>query len=247
MKGSYHLVISFFSGSLLITPWISHLPSLWTVGVVGGIIIGSLTPDVDAPDATIFHLSSYSHQRAAPPLLKIIGLLSAVFGYFIRYFIYIPLSILLHFVLGDPEYRRHRGLLHTPLGIVLTTVVLLCYTLVILTVMGKQFSDGIVLGGVGFCSGGFLHLLEDSCTVGGIAWKFPLSPSRLRGGIRIGRAGDPRAPLMVITLIASNLVLLYSEYRGVVTNVLVVTSVVLFLCSWVFFLALSQVGRTRRT
>lgn len=191
MKGKHHLILSFLSLLILILPFLPAIPPFWWVGIGAATLVGSLAPDVDAPDAAIFHL------RKMP---KWIRLLLAFFGYLLRYTIYLPLSFVFWVGLGRNYRHEHRGLLHTPLGITLASLLLLLYAGILSHLLFPPLRIELLLFGGAFWGGCLLHLLQDSCTPAGIAWGFPVYDSRLRGGIRTEGRHDPRPLLFAVTL-----------------------------------------------
>jgi hypothetical protein len=50
----------------------------------------------------------------------------------------------------------------------------------------------LLLAGFAFAGGALLHLLEDTCTVSGIAWAYPIRIGRYCGTIQTGNAWDLR-------------------------------------------------------
>jgi len=199
MKGVHHLSLSILSLLLLTLPFYPVVnPTVW-VAVYAGVFAGSLAPDVDAPDASIFHF-----RRIPRPL----GILLALFGYLLRYLVYFPLSFLFYAGLGQNYRHEHRGLLHTPAGVSLATLLLMLYAGLPATVLSIPVTNLVLAFGGAFWAGCVLHLVQDSCTPAGIAWRFPRSNRRIRGGIRTDSRRDLR-PVLYVSILAGCLAVLY--------------------------------------
>ncbi len=188
MKGGHHVFLSLCTAAVLLAPAIGILPLSALGAVLSGILIGSLAPDADAESASIFHV----RRGRLGPLLPL-------FGYTIRYLIYYPLSWIFRFIFGSLVRPRHRGLLHSAIGVALASLLLSLYIRLILLALGSPGDSVLILFGAGFFGGCILHLLEDSCTPMGVAWWFPFRITRLKGRIRT-RSGDLRPPLFGIAL-----------------------------------------------
>lgn len=87
---------------------------------------------------------------------------------------------------------KHRGIMHSPIGIIassfiLTLIIFIPTFLLVLTPLltwtAYVFPLVIFLG---LIFGQFLHLIEDSCTVSGINWKFPFGTRTIKGKISTG-------------------------------------------------------------
>ncbi len=230
MKGRHHLTLSLLSLFLFLYPW---LPSLSPTGIalaVIGTIAGSLAPDVDAQDAELFHMKTLP--AAARPLF--VGL-----GYLLRYLIYLPLSMLFWVALGRNYRHEHRGMLHTPLGSLLMTLLLLGYTAAVLLLSGRGLEPVVLVFFAAFLGGCLLHLLQDSCTPAGIAWGFPRSTRRLRGGIRTASHWDPR-PLLFGGVLAGSIGIMLALGKGSALFPVFALSAALLGGSWILILLLSR-------
>ncbi|MDD1675900.1 MAG: metal-dependent hydrolase [Methanomicrobiales archaeon] len=199
MKGVHHLSLSILSLIILTLPFYPVFsPTVW-VAVFAGVFAGSLAPDVDAPDASIFHLT-----RIPRPL----RILLALFGYLLRYLVYFPLSFLFFAGLGQNYRHQHRGLLHTPAGVTLATLLLVFYAGLLAAVLSIPVTNLILASGGAFWAGCILHIVQDSCTPAGIAWRFPRSNRRVRGSIRTDSRRDIR-PVLYVSILAGCLAVLY--------------------------------------
>ncbi len=232
MNGRHHLTLSLLSLFLLLYPWFSSLSTMVLALAVIGTVAGSLAPDVDAQDTKLFHM------KGLPAIAR---MFFAGLGYLLRYLIYLPLSLLFWIALGQNYRHEHRGMLHTPLGSLLMSLLLFTYTAVALLLLGRSMSVDLLVFFAAFAGGCLLHLLQDSCTPAGIAWGFPRSNRRLRGGIRTGSRRDPR-PFLFGAILAGSLALLVvlGERFPMVSRYGL--SIALLAGSWVFFLLLARSG-----
>jgi inner membrane protein len=199
MKGKTHLLLSLLSLLVITLPlWPDLSLSAWT-GIYAGILVGSLAPDVDAPDSVIFHLRMLPRELRIP---------LSFFGYLLRYLVYFPLSLFFWTVFSRNYRHEHRGLLHTPVGVTLAALLVFGYAGVFSVVVLQSFSPVLLLITGSFWTGCILHLLQDSCTPSGIAWGFPVRSGRLRGKISTGNRWDPR-PVLFAGMLVGCVVLLY--------------------------------------
>jgi membrane-bound metal-dependent hydrolase YbcI (DUF457 family) len=79
--------------------------------------------------------------------------------------------------------NEHRGIMHSPMGILISTIfltIILTISLIFIQMFNLIF---LILIFLGIFIGQFLHLLEDSCTIRGINWKFPLGEKEIKGKI----------------------------------------------------------------
>lgn len=195
MRGDHHALISLLSAGAVLASLIPVLPFEWVMITLFGVFIGSLAPDADAEDAAIFHRRG-----------RRVRILLPVFGYAIRFLIYYPVSLILHIIIGKQASPRHRGFLHSFIGVVLTSLLLTVYLRIIWQFLGFQGSMYLFIFGTGVFCGSLLHLLEDSCTPMGVAWGFPFRTRRVSGAIQTKNNGDLRPPLFTGALALCTLV-----------------------------------------
>jgi len=149
-------------------------------------MIGSLLPDIDAPDAAIRHKrirgKEFKDLENLTVLNPIIAKLTDV--------MLIPWFYLLR-VSNSELNTKHRGIVHTMFG-----VVFIFYSWVLLfgLIIGVSFyyyqNDWTLalIFPLGLAIGSFLHLLEDSYTVSGVRWLYPTKNFLVLGKIKtIGR------------------------------------------------------------
>lgn len=185
MLGKHHLLISSIIALLLVFPLIlSRNSSLIIFGSLFFIFaaIGSLLPDADSIKGSELRRSFRYIDNLMQLLIPVITLGFQHVGYQKEW---------------NHEIREeHRGLIHSPIGILTTSFVISLIVLIpllILVLLGEP-SYFLILGLIiflGLMSGQFLHILEDSCTVSGINWKFPFGTKRVRGNIITKRERYP--------------------------------------------------------
>lgn len=190
-------MLSMATGFTILAPFIDFRPD-FVVLVLVGLGIGSLMPDADAKDATIFHDKVKGLDTGMGRLVN--GTLAPtfpVFGYTNKYLVYKPAVIVYNKVVFR-NYRlecHHRGFLHTLLGLATSTALIGTYiagALVLLGLFNPVYLSFFLLG---YLSGGLMHLLQDSCTKTGIKWNHPFSQKKLKGRLRTtSKPEDTRLP-----------------------------------------------------
>ncbi len=183
MLGRHHLLLSLFTAILIILPYFEENTEL-TLILLMGIAIGSLIPDADSPDAAIFHEKIKGVKGDLGKLINhFFAPIFPLFGYVTKYAIYRP-SI---FIFGRTFLKkynvkeRHRGFLHSFIGIgtsALLTSIYLIIILYLLDALNWIFFLGFVCA---YIVGALLHLLEDSATVTGTQFNYPFSKIVLKG------------------------------------------------------------------
>jgi membrane-bound metal-dependent hydrolase YbcI (DUF457 family) len=117
--------------------------------------------------------------------------------------------------------EQHRGIMHSPIGVFISSFVLTLLTAII----GYFIFHGINATLIGFLflgliSGQFLHLLEDSCTISGINWLFPFGTCELKGSIYTGNKiegkRDIRPFLYRVSLLVISAILLILHSLGAI-------------------------------
>jgi membrane-bound metal-dependent hydrolase YbcI (DUF457 family) len=130
------------------------------VYLLGGIMVGSLLPDVDASDAKVMH-----------GYWKPIGL----FG---KYLFYKPMTWILKSK-SDAFREQHRGYLHSLIGCFLTMLFFAIPIAIFFIVATYVWMSAIELTiliwflWLGIPFGFLMHLAEDSFTKSGVRWFFP--------------------------------------------------------------------------
>ncbi len=241
MRGDQHVLITLFSGGLLLAPHVALLAPAEVAALLFGLFVGSLAPDADATDAAIFHTRIPGLKGPTRGLVNGAAQTLPFFGYLIRYGEYYPAAGVFWLLSRGRLKAGHRGVLHSLLGVGLITGLTGLYCALALHLLDWSAPTLLVLGVVGFGAGALLHLAEDSCTPGGIAWLYPLSGRRLRGRLRTGGRTDPRTRLFATTLGAAMwgcvaLVFWFDTPSGEVAQL----SVFLFCALWTFFYLASR-------
>lgn len=167
MKGQEHIQISVLTGFILTIPFILT-DSVSSVLFLAGIFLGSLLPDSDASDRTAKHGNSVLF----------------AFDTINEILIYPLLLMIFH------EKKRHRGILHTFIGVLVFTIILTAISGIVFIIFRIQFNFLII--GLGMFVGGVLHLMEDSCTRSGVVPFYPKSPSAFKGEVSTFGRKDSR-------------------------------------------------------
>jgi membrane-bound metal-dependent hydrolase YbcI (DUF457 family) len=98
------------------------------------------------------------------------------------------------------------------------------------------------LAGIAFLTGGLFHLLEDTCTVSGVAWVYPFRTGRFCGSIQTGNAWDIRPKVYEGMLAAGIVVLVIASSQWPYTSdSLPGMGAVLLIALWIVFLTASGV------
>jgi Predicted membrane-bound metal-dependent hydrolase (DUF457). len=232
MRGRAHLLLSLLSLLVITLPFWSDLSGPVWLCVYAGILTGSLAPDVDAPDSMIFHL------RMPPRGLSV---LLSLFGYLVKYLVYLPLSFFFWIVSSRNYRHEHRGFLHTPIGFSLAALLVLGYALLFSLLVFHSYHTFLLWFIGSFWAGGILHLVQDSCTPSGIAWGFPLHQRRLRGTIRTGSRWDPRPALYAAILLGCLGILSLLSVRLFPLSGLI--AILVLISAWALFLYLARTSR----
>ncbi|HIH03912.1 MAG TPA: metal-dependent hydrolase [Methanoregulaceae archaeon] len=236
LRGDQHVLITLFSGGLLLAPHVALLAPGEVAALLFGLFVGSLAPDADATDAAIFHTRVPGLRGVTRRIADVTGGVLPIFGYLIRYGEYYPAAGVFWFLSRGRLKAGHRGVLHSLLGVVLITALTGLYMGVALRLLGWSAPALLALGVAGFAAGALLHLAEDSCTPGGIAWLYPLSERRIRGRLRTGGRSDLRTRFFATALGAAMWgCVLLRFWLGAPADTVTQVSVFLFCALWTFF------------
>lgn len=184
MLGRHHLTLSVATVAVVALPWFTVAPE-FVLLVLTGTAIGSLIPDADSPDAAIFHGEVKGMKGGFSDLLNAVTVLNPVFGFVTKYLIYKP-SVWFYDTVVFTERdiaERHRGFLHSFLGLGTTTALTAVYMLPVLFFLDLFHVVGLAVFLAGYVSGALLHLLGDSCTKSGIQWNYPFQLWTVKGRI----------------------------------------------------------------
>ena len=254
MLGRDHLLLTIATVSLVLAPLFTRYPTVVLVALVG-TAIGSLIPDADSPDAAIFHMNVSGLRGGIGSVLNSIGILYPVFGYVTKYLIYKP-SVQFYdsFVFTETNIEeRHRGFLHSFLGLGTATVLTGVYLLPLLYVLGIVSVVFIGVFLLAYLTGAILHLVEDSCTKSGIQWHYPFRQWRIRGNLTTTtRLADTIYQRVFSVILGGGVVLLfflpsiYSEISPILFALIgTVAGGVLWLC-FAFFVAKCEITEVTR-
>lgn len=186
MLGKHHLLLSLFTASIVAIPYFFLYPELVLVIIIG-VAIGSLVPDADSQDATIFHGKVKGIKGELGQVINgLIAPLFPIFGYTTKYLIYKP-SILIFGRILLKKYtieERHRRFLHSFPGVATATVLTGIYAFVVLYLLNLFSFMYFLAFLLSYTSGALLHLVEDSATVTGAQFNYPFSDFKVRGELK---------------------------------------------------------------
>lgn len=205
MLGRHHISITLgtlfpFVIPLLFIENANHIAAF--AFLVAGFV-GSLTPDADCGGNATLHYKF----RIVDWLMKntIIKLVVFVFSRFVTK----------KYSLEYKVKEEHRGIMHAPIGILISSFMLSILPIAAI-IYAKMFDVWLALGiFFGLLIGQFLHLLEDSCTVSGINWKFPFGTKELKGQIYTFQKEEGRKdfrPLLYQMMLGSVSLILFFSY-----------------------------------
>lgn len=254
MLGKNHIILSLFTISAILMPFLldGTNTGLFILAVIG-VGIGSLAPDADSPDAAIFHKKVRGLKGDTRKIINTwIGPFLPIFGFILKFLIYHPAVKIIQFLVKENkislQYRvteKHRGILHSILGLLISFMALLIYSSILMLLFPELLSiKALLVFNVAFSIGFFLHLLEDSCTVSGVNFAFPMSKNLLfKGEVRTGKF-DYTTGAFERWLVALNvghfLALAYLKINPLQIELIVILIIIL---SWLIFIRLSGVKR----
>lgn len=238
MLGKHHLSISILS----IIPFMIPLMFLgnpnyisYFVAVLFSVAIGSLMPDTDCKGKSLLYYR-----------FGIIAILMKPVQKFTVWFFNLS-KIKTKLKLEYEVDNEHRGIMHSPIGILISSIIITFVLLIILLIIG-QFNIVLLLFVLaGLIIGQILHLLEDSCTVSGINWKFPFGEKWLKGKIYTFEKDKEEIDIRpgiyqnILISIMILMIILYS-FNYVTINILfvyLILLVVLIIC-WIIFFKLAK-------
>jgi inner membrane protein len=248
MKGITHITLTLATMLVILAPL---TPSLLTWESIPAVLLlllgaffGSLTPDIDkGKEAAIYHAEIPGARGRKFHL-------TPVFGYALYYACYKPLQFIFRIIFGKKIYaiNGHRELPHSPIGIVLISVLvtayiwLICFVLSFVPYLNFLYNNLLIyVFGSAFLLGCFLHLLEDTCDNSGIHYFYPFSFSRLRGRIK-GDGTDVQPKIFVVILLTAAVVLIpLSMTRIIPPEFAYPTALMVPIVLWVIFLKASGV------
>ncbi|WP_094228713.1 metal-dependent hydrolase [Methanolobus psychrotolerans] len=145
---------------------------LYYITLLIAVTVGSLTPDADCGGKPKLYYDFKLVYDIMVPLQKAV------------IFAFKNLSLKYELNLEHEVNSRHRGIMHAPIGIFISSLILTLIAAIIGFAIYQAINAAIILFiFLGLLFGQFLHLLEDSCTVAGINWKFPFGTKLVNGKI----------------------------------------------------------------
>ncbi|MBU1197951.1 metal-dependent hydrolase [Candidatus Micrarchaeota archaeon] len=180
MRGKVHVLITGFFGSaaLFALMEIQALSILFAMFAFFGLILGTLLPDVDAPNSKIFHF------RVRWKGVDVTGELFPLIGLLTKHAFYNPLAFVLK---KQGAEKKHRGFMHSMQAVILVGAFWIAVGAGI-----AQWGNGwIWFGGWlafvgGVVIGYWMHLWQDALTITGVRL---FRNVRVRGIIRTGYKG----------------------------------------------------------
>ena len=214
MNGQHHTQISVLTGLIITIPFL-FTNSLLSIIFLFGLFMGSLLPDSDASDRKAKHGN----------------LILFIFDTINEFLIYPFLRIIFH------EHKKHRGILHTIVGVFVFSLIFSIVTGIILFLLNVQFYYAIFFG-LGLFIGGLLHLIEDCCTVSGLNPFYPkYKQTHFKGNISTSNKKDIRPGIFSGFLIILFVLLIFSEiYYKIDQLGMIFYALIAMLLSWIVFL-----------
>lgn len=145
---------------------------LYGISLIIAVTVGSLIPDADCGGKPKLYYDFEIVYNIMVPLQKMV------------IWIFSRSDVVQKLELEHKVNNRHRGIMHSPVGVIISSIILtlISVTIALLFLNGFDLILVFTIFG-GLLIGQFLHLLEDSCTVTGINWKFPFGTKNLKGEI----------------------------------------------------------------
>jgi membrane-bound metal-dependent hydrolase YbcI (DUF457 family) len=251
MLGRQHLMLSVATVSIIMAPFLEN-HSTFVLVMFAGAGIGSLIPDIDAPDAAVFHQDLRGlNSDFGQAVNNLIGPVLPYFGYTTKYGIYKPAVKAFDFLTSE-DYsfeEKHRTFSHSFLGVFTMTAVTGLY-LTPLLLLVELFAPLYLLAFLSaYMTGAFLHMLEDSCTKTGIAWNSPFSETKLKGQISTGK--DIKKPRYFLYwlggLTATTFYLATSTQHSIQLPLLTAGAILVAGLSWLIFFKIICKGELVRS
>jgi|APSaa5957512622_1039677.scaffolds.fasta_scaffold32800_1 membrane-bound metal-dependent hydrolase YbcI (DUF457 family) len=237
MLGKQHMLLS--TGTVLpfLIPLVfleSNLPLLYAIIFYIAVMIGSLTPDADCGGKSKLHYDfPYVYVAMKPIQWLTVKLFRSK-------------KIRAKLKVEKEVKEEHRGIMHSPIGILISSFLLSLVLMGILILLNSLNGIIILIIFAGLFIGQFLHLLQDSCTKTGINWKFPFGDKLVKGKIFTGDSKDKR-PLIYISIlnfVPVMLIVLYAmQEMNFSLGLLYSLLVVLMSLLWLLFLKISKKGK----
>ena len=208
MLGKDHILISLAWALLLLSPILLQYPE-YALAFFIGITIGAVYPDIDSSYNPYLGRLKKKSSEGNGPLTWIIALLAY------------PVKHLTGFIFSGgnkakkTEYLKHRNLIHSIAGILVSLLLILIPLNIILYLLG-YLNLFILLASAGVLTGAFMHLMEDSCTLSGVKFFYPASKKvQLHGNIRVSTGSGTAGFIFTILFAAPAAAYLIYEWLTV--------------------------------
>lgn len=174
MLGKQHVSITLATIIPLLLPMLLYDSNyqLYSISILIAVLIGSLTPDADCGGKSkLYYDFRFVHDIMIPLQKSVVWIFNRS-------------SVKNKFNLECEVNNKHRGIMHAPVGIVISSLLLTLIASIFTLIFYIESTIFVTFSVfVGLLTGQFLHLVEDSCTVSGINWKFPFGTRELKGKI----------------------------------------------------------------
>ena len=149
---------------------------------------------------------------------------------------------------GYKVKEEHRGIMHSPIGVLLSSIILTLLTSIALLIFNQFNIKFAILLFFAALFGQLMHMLQDACTVSGINFGFPFTKFNLRGNMytfdsqRYADPMDIRPTLFRYILIATSAFIFFffrSKEYPIFDQYLLISIFVIL--NWILFLSLSGV------
>jgi len=252
MLGQHHVSLSVLTALILLIPYMHSHTSLSAI-ILFGVAIGSLVPDADSSDAAIFHRKVKGGSKGyIQAINSLVAPIFPVFGYATRYLIYRPLIFILpRTLLKDYKIEeKHRGFLHSFIGIFMATILTAIYISIILAAVHLLDLIHLIAFFIAYIFGALLHLIEDGATVSGVTFNYPFSNITMRGTIRT-RLDSVRKPNLFAEYLMGLFVVVFFitelDLVSISDWVITILSALFLIFSWIVFLFLIAKAKITRT
>lgn len=222
LLGKHHISISFGTALALSAPWFLT-DSMSVVALLLGTIIGSLLPDTDAKDSKLYYMDG----------------IARFFGAIMKPVVF-PITKKVYQIFNVKFNPKHRGSMHTLLGIFVYSSILAIIIFLGLVILG-QWNNFILFFILGLYLGGILHIAEDCCTVSGINPLKPFNKKWFGGKISTTNRFDKRpsyfADFLIILAVGVMFAEQYYKYEPLAIAPFALIGLTL---SWIGFYGISQ-------
>jgi len=220
VRGRHHFQISVLSGLILVLPILLSYSEIAVLFLIG-LFLGSFLPDSDASDRTAKHKQSVLFAFDAINEFFIYPILLKIFN----------------------EKKRHRGILHTIIGVFIFSLILTA--IIGLTFYIFKIQLNFIIIGVGLLSGGLLHLMEDCCTFSGVNPFYPkMKQSVFKGNISTNNLSDKRPDQYTQYLgFLFVFLLVFSIWYHISQIYMVIISIIALISSWIVFFLICGVHK----